>query len=377
MKKLLVGLSAVLGSGLSLAQSSVTVFGVLDSALEITKADGAPSLTRIISGANVPSRIGFRGNEDLGGGLSAAFWLEAGFFVDSGAGQLTNSTNTPAGSTGAGGLTFNRRSTVSLLGPFGEVRLGRDVVPSSLNYVAFDPFGGNGIGNSSALMLSNGVFSTVTALRASNTVSYFLPSNLGGWYGQAMVALGENAANVAPGATGKHDGDYYGGRVGYRNAKLDVALAAGRTRYELPATSTAVAGNSDRVNLGASYDFGVMRLLGLLSTERRARGTGGEGSNVSFSVGTIIPRGVSDFKLQYAQVKQNVIAGSNDARQYSAGWVYNLSKRTAFYTTLSLLDNRGNSKLYVLNTTGGFTTPATTTPGGNITGVDFGIRHSF
>lgn len=193
-----------------------------------------------------------------------------------------------------------------------------------------------------------------------------------------MAARGENASSVVTTSTGgQHDGDYYGARIGYRNAKLDVALAAGRTRYDLLPTSNAVAGNSNRVNLGASYDFGMMRLLGLASTERRARGTGDEGRNVSFSVGVTIPRGPSDFKLQYAQVRQNVIAGSNDARQLSAGWVYNLSKRTAFYTTLSWLDNRNDSKLYVLNTTGGFSTPATTTPGGNITGVDFGIRHNF
>ncbi len=378
MKKFLLGSIAVLGSGLSFAQSSVTLFGVMDTALEITKADGAVATTRIISGANAPSRLGFRGSEDLGGGLSAAFWLEAGFFIDTGAGQVTNLNNTPSGSAGGSGLTFNRRSTVSLLGRFGEVRMGRDVVPSSLNYVAFDVFGGNGIGNSSAVMLGAGVFSNATVLRASNTIGYFLPSDLGGWYGQAMVALGENASNVVTTAAGgKHDGDFYGARVGYRNAKLDVALGAGRTRYDLLPTSTAVAGDLDRVNLGASYDFGMMRLVGLASTERRVRGTGGVGRNVSFSVGAIIPHGASDFKLQYAQVKQNDIAGSNDARQLSAGWVYNLSKRTALYTTLSLLDNRDNSKLYVLNTTGGFSTPATTTPGGNITGVDFGIRHSF
>ena len=378
MKKFLLGLIALLGSNLSFAQSSVTLFGVMDATIETTKADGVGSITRLASGANLPSRLGFRGSEDLGDGLSAAFWLEAGFFIDSGAGQLTNLNNAPSGSAGGSGLTFNRRSTVSLLGRFGEVRMGRDVVPSSSNYVAFDAFGGNGIGNSSALMLSSGVFSNATALRASNSVSYILPSDLGGWYGHAMVALGEQASSVVTTAAGgKHDGDYYGARVGYRDAKLNVSLAAGRTRYDRLPTSAAVAGDLDRVNLGASYDFGMMRLLGLASTERRARGTGGVGSNVSFSVGAIIPRGQSDFKLQYAQVKQNDIAGSNDARQLSAGWVYNLSKRTALYTTMSWLDNRNNSKLYVLNTTGGFSTPATTMPGGNITGFDFGIRHSF
>lgn len=378
MKKLLLGLVLVSGPGLSFAQSSVTMFGVADTAVEFTKADGTPHITRLVSGGNLASRLGLKGSEDLGGGLSAAFWLEAGIFFDSGAGAPTNLNNTPAGSVGGSGLAFNRQSTVSLLGRFGEVRLGRDVVPSSLSYVVFDAFGGVGIGNSSAVMLSNGVFSNVTALRASNTISYFLPSDLGGWYGHVMGALGENALNVVTTATGgKHDGDYYGARVGYRNARLNVALAAGRTRYDLLPTSAAVAGNVDRFNVGGSYDFGMMRLIGLASTERRARGTGGIGSDVSFSFGAVIPRGPSEFKLQYAQVKQNVIAGSNDARQLSAGWVYNVSKRTALYTTLSFLDNRSNSKLYVLNTTGGFATPATATPGGNVTGFDAGIRHTF
>lgn len=377
MKKFLLGSIALLGSGLSFAQSSVTLFGVADTAVEITKADGTGSITRLVSGSNTPSKFGFKGSEDLGDGLFAAFWLEAGVFIDTGAGQPTNLNNTPSGSTGSS-LAFNRRSTVSLLGRFGEVRMGRDVVPSSLGYVEFDTFRGVGIGNSSAVMLSNGVFSNVTALRASNTVSYFLPSDLGGWYGNVMGALGGNPSGVVTTATGgKHDGDYYGARIGYRNAGLNVALAAGRTRYDQLPTSTAVAGNVDRINLGGSYDFGMMRLLGLASTERRARGTGGVASNLSFSVGAIIPHGTSDILLQYAQVKQNVIAGSHDARQLSAGWVYNLSKRTALYTTLSWLDNRNNSKLYVLNTTGGFSTPATTTPGGNITGFDAGIRHSF
>jgi predicted porin len=121
----------------------------------------------------------------------------------------------------------------------------------------------------------------------------------------------------------------------------------------------------------------MLRLFGLASTERRARGTGGLARNESFSVGAIIPRGTSDFKLQYVQVKQNAIAGSHDARQLAAGWVYYLSKRTAFYTTLTWLDNRDKSTLYVLNTTGGFSTPATTIPGGNISGLDVGIRLSF
>lgn len=378
MKTCLLGLIALLGWNQSLAQSSVTPFGVVDVGVNVTKADGVAALTRVVSGGNAVSRLGVLGREDLGGGLFATFWLEAGIYADTGTGQASNVNNTPSGSAGAGGLIFNRRSTVGLQGPFGEVRAGREVVPSSLNYVVFDPFGGVGIGNSSAVMLSTGVFSSVTALRASNTISYLLPSELGGWYGQLTAALGEMAPDVATTAQGgKHDGDYYGARIGYRNARLNVALAGGRTRYDQLPTAVAVAGNVDRINLGAVYDFGTLRLFGLASTERRARGTGGLASNASVSVGAIIPSGASEYKLQYAQVKQNALAGSHDARQLAAGWVYNFSKRSAFYTTLTWLDNRNASMLYVLNTTGGFSTPVTTVPGGNITGLDVGIRHSF
>ncbi|MES2118548.1 MAG: porin [Pseudomonadota bacterium] len=378
MQKLLLGLVTLFASAMSCAQSSVTVFGVADVAVNSTKADGLAPLTRVVSGGNAVSRLGFKGREDLGGGLYVGFWLEAGIYMDTGAGQPSNVNNTPSGSVGGGGLTFNRQATVSVLNRYGELRMGREVVASSLNYVAFDPFGGVGIANSSAVMLGNGVFSSATSLRASNTISYLLPPDLGGWYGQVMGALGESPSSVVTSAQGgKHDGDYYGARVGFRNAKLNVALAGGRARYDLLPTSTAVAGNLDRINLGGSYDFGKLRLFGLASAERRVSGAGGQARDQSFSVGAILPYGLSDFKLQYAQVKQNAIAGHHDARQLGAGWVYNFSKRTAFYTTLTWLDNRNNSTLYVLNTTGGFSTPATTRPGGNITGLDVGIRHNF
>lgn len=378
MKKLLLGSLTLLASAMSCAQSSVTVFGVADVAVNSTKADGVAPLTRVVSGGNAVSRLGFKGREDLGGGLAVGFWLEAGIYMDTGTGQSSNLNNTASGSVGGGGLTFNRQATVSLLNRYGELRMGREVVVSSANYVAFDPFGGVGIANSSAVMLGNGVFSSATSLRASNTISYLLPPDLGGWYGQVMGALGESPSGATTTAQGgKHDGDFYGARIGYRNARLNVALAGGRARFDLLPTSTAVAGNLDRINLGAAYDVGPLRLFGLVSAERRLSGTGSRARDTSFSVGAIIPHGLSDFKLQYAQVQQNAVAGHNDARQFAAGWVYNFSKRTAFYTTLTCLDNRGKSRLYVLNTTGGFSTPVTTKPGGNITGLDVGVRLSF
>ena len=94
------------------------------------------------SGANASSRVGFRGTEDLGGGLAAGFWLESGITQDSGATALA---------------AFSRRSTVSLSGGFGELRLGRDYVPSYWNESVFDPMGAVGVGENLIKSISGNI----------------------------------------------------------------------------------------------------------------------------------------------------------------------------------------------------------------------------
>src|ERR1700761_382453 len=143
MKKSLVALAALAVAGVASAQSSVTLFGVVDASITgfrvqsqtpfgVTVTKNQNTLSN--SGEN-SSRLGFRGTEDLGGGLAASFWLEAGLNNNDGTGAATG-----------GGLDFNRRSTVSLSGAFGEVRLGRDYTPTFWNDTVFDPFGTNGVG---------------------------------------------------------------------------------------------------------------------------------------------------------------------------------------------------------------------------------------
>ena len=79
--------------------------------------------------------------------MAAGFWLEAGLQNDTGTGFGSNTNNQRNGNVGDGGLIFGRRSTVSLSGVFGEVRLGRDYTPTFWNTALFDPFGtGGGIG---------------------------------------------------------------------------------------------------------------------------------------------------------------------------------------------------------------------------------------
>ncbi len=115
MKKNAIVLGVLgLFSGLVSAQSSVTMYGVVDVAVERVK--GATSLTRVTSGQQQGSRWGLRGSEDLGGGLKALFVLETGFNADT-------------GTLGQGGRMFGRQSFVGLGGGWGAVRLGRQYTP--------------------------------------------------------------------------------------------------------------------------------------------------------------------------------------------------------------------------------------------------------
>jgi len=152
MKKSLIALAVLTASGISFAQSSVTLFGIVDAAY--AKGTGSVSdKTQLQNSGYNSSRFGVRGTEDLGGGLKASFWLEAGVNNDDGTGAASNTNNqaVTAANAGTQGLTFNRRSTVSLEGGFGEVRLGRDYTPQFWTETAYDPFGTNGVGHQHCL----------------------------------------------------------------------------------------------------------------------------------------------------------------------------------------------------------------------------------
>ncbi len=475
----LAALAALAVAGVASAQSSVTLFGVVDVGLsnystKSTYFNTAPAFT-IVNGQYVAnpgaqagyanaygvkqrqtamsnnglasSRLGFRGTEDLGGGLAASFWLEAPLTVDNGT---------------SGGLNFTRRSTVSLSGPFGELRLGRDYTPTFWNDTNFDPFGTNGAGTSIINSVS-GNLGNSAYVRANNSVGYFLPSNLGGFYGQVQYALDENVAQSAGYASGatclpastlstspytqcnkSAAGRYLGGRFGYANGPVDVALAYGQsTLRDLDAQRIDYIGNIGTVssstnaqrklntlNLGGSYDFGVVKLFGELSRVRdkyssqiSATGTAtafgstytaGQGTFAQFTdnyngylIGATVPVGAGLIRVAYSRVKykagsgdtfgaysyppvsfNSVSGGSNldaSADKFAVGYVYNLSKRTALYATaayVKIKNGFNNSDMGV--TTGGavgyapLSSSATSgfAPKSSV-GYDFGVRHSF
>ncbi|MBV7540101.1 porin [Acidovorax sp. sic0104] len=348
MKKSLIALAVLAASGAAMAQSSVTLFGVVDA----TYAYGSGSVSnksQLTNSGYNSSRLGFRGVEDLGGGLSASFWLEAGLNNDNGTGGVTNTNNQAATSTG-GGLVFNRRSTVSLNGGFGEVRLGRDYTPQFWNLTVFDPFGTNGVGTTQT---QNSNLGGPTNTRASNAIGYFLPGNLGGFYGQAQYYLGENNSNVA----NKKDGNGLAARVGYANGPINVALAASQTKY--------LTGNIKSWNLGGQYDLGVAKILAHYNQDKISGGADGKG----FLIGGLVPVGAGEVRLAYSTYKIDTVGADPRANKIALGYVHNLSKRTALYATYAHVSNK-NGSAQSLN-------GSVTAAGDNSNGYDFGIRHSF
>ncbi|MBV8500113.1 MAG: porin [Paucibacter sp.] len=359
MKKfLLIPLALTAAQTASAADSSVTVFGVMDTNVTYEKSSAA-SLYTVGSSGNVFSRLGFRGTEDLGSGMAAGFWLEMGLFTNAGTLLTTNTTNSGAPVAG----TFSRRATVSLEGSMGELRLGRDHTPTFWSTALFDPFGtGGGIGANHLYFdsLVNGFKPTGT--RASNSVGYFLPKKLGGIYGQLMVAFGGQGA----GTPTSNDGNYTGGRIGYTDGKLDAALAYGTTKY--------ASGDYMQSNLGLSYTFDAsMSSLKLMSEiYSDSIGTPAAGGHPLHGHGALfgfqLPVGVGTFKGAYATYRTNAALSPSSSR-LSMGYVYSLSKRTSLYATVARVDTKNGSTASL----GGITDPLV----GATSGAQTGITHSF
>ncbi len=343
------------------AESSVNVFGALD--LAVAHGSGSvSSQTQLANGYLAASRLAFKGSEDLGGGLKAGFWVEAGFNADTGTGQITNTNNQSTGAAGNGGLTWNRRSHLSLGGDWGEIRAGRDFVPQYLNMADFDPFDLSGTGGSQVL---NSAITGPTLVRASNSIAYlyghgFNAAAVGygpqgftgsGFQLHAMVYLGENATGTAT----SRDGNGYGVRALYSTGKFTISGAVSATRY--------AAGDVRQNNAGASYDFGVVQLMGMVESDKN-----GAISAKGWLAGARIPAGPGAIRLAYSRYGTDA-AGSPTAKKWAAGYVYALSKRTALYTAAAHVSNQGPSAS-ALN-------GAVTAPGQSSNGFDVGIRHNF
>ncbi|MDQ0083492.1 putative porin [Variovorax boronicumulans] len=403
MKKSLLVLAALAACGAASAQSTVTLFGVVDAVYrnvsnksESTNPFGPfysvkASRTELANSGLSSSRLGFRGVEDLGGGLSASFWLESPITNDDGATGLSN---------------FSRRSTVSLAGSFGEIRLGRDKTATVLNEEQFDPFADTGIGGSLIIdanetsVSGTGYGSNSTYKRAGNMVQYFLPRNLGGFYGNVGYSLHEltrTSPDSVAGADKTNTGRHIGGRVGYAAGPLDVAAsyAQNDTSFTTGSGAAAVArpGKIKTFNLGATYDFGVAKLFGEYSRSKDQRDPLNVFTRVpdvdltGYLIGVTVPIGPGQIRASYSQVKYDfnrvpvlgvVNAPDPKSNKLALGYVHNLSKRTALYGTIARVSNKngagntvGAGPSYVVAFNRAALQPKSSM------GYEFGIRHAF
>jgi predicted porin len=333
-KSLLVLAVATAASTVAVAQSSVTLFGLVD--VGVRQLDnGGVRQTQLANDGLSASRLGVRGVEDLGGGLKAGFWLESQVRADTG---LPNDTR-----------FWHRRSTVSLTSDsLGELRLGRDQLPTWTAVGDFDVFFQNGIGDTTTTYAVLGGIDT--RARADNLVAYFLPS-LGGLYGQLSLAAGE-------GTPGRK---YTGGRIGYRSGPFDVTAAYSQTEV--------TTDDVDLVVVSGSYDFGVVRVAGIFQEASYQDDT-----DTRYTLGASVPFGQAVFRASYTHTDGSGPGiGNRDADSFALGGIYNLSRRTALYATYATIDNEGTAN-FTVGTISGSTMPRTEE---RSQGFEFGVRHSF
>lgn len=345
MKKSLIALAVLASSGAAMAQSSVTLYGVVDTSVAYVK--GAESVSGLSNSGNATSRLGFRGTEDLGNGLKANFVLEGQVDPDNG-----------------GGFDFKRQSTVGLSGSFGEVRLGRALTASYNAVSRYDLFGTVGLGSTLAW---NGTH-TAYQNRSDNMISYISPKFSGFGVG-VDYGFGEKEAN--------RDGRNMGVGATYDNGPLSLGL--GYDRQNNVTSTSAFGGIADTDlktwQIGGSYNFGVAKLLAFYkNTKYNEVATGEDGTLKSYNVGVSMPVGAAgEVKATYNNYKISDNGGK--ANQFSLGYVHSLSKRTAVYGTYAYLKNKDGAT-FKLNG-GNLATNAGLKDSGKQHGIQVGIRHAF
>jgi len=394
MKKSLLAL-AVLGAfaGAAQAQSSVTIYGIVDTGITYTSkvqnnATGAPLSTgskfAMNSGVIQGSRIGFKGVEDLGGGLNAVFNLETGFNNDTGAlnGQDSATSNN----------LFRRKSVVGLNGGFGTVLLGRqtDFADTISAYTAVNDFGGVIANSGSGLNRLQGT-------RTNNSIAY-TTNNLGGFTGNVMYGFGETAGKTSAGQSfglgGKYDNGPLGLGINYYQSKQ------GPTPSDTSLISSAAALGSANVgstaakvfNLVASYQFGPARVYGNwsrvkqdLNTAANLAATLPPTATRATAATLALSRKADMFELgtaysltpslkllaavEYTTATFDTLNGKGKLTQYNLGADYWLSKRTDLYAFVSNLRAKDmKNPGVVADTTGSDASQ---------TALTVGIRHKF
>jgi len=348
---------ALLGTvaGVACAQSAVTVYGLLDVAVVQEGGGANGSLTKVTSGVGAGSRLGFKGSEDLGNGLSAIYLLESGFQADT-------------GQMGQGGLLFGRQAYVGLQGNIGTVMVGRQYTPEYLTVVMGDPFGSGYVGDTKNMIATSGnAFS-----RMDNTIKYVSPK-----FSNIVVELAAAAGEVSGSSA---SGRQLGGAVEYAAGPLRVRLG-----YHNRNNDTALLKNTDNaINtvLAAVYDAGFVKLHGIYGRNKGLNSSVWRNNDNPFGyasapvastdshdllLGLTAPFGNHTLMASYIR-KDDRGMRNQDAHQAAVGYRYSLSKRTELYAAYAHIGNKNGAS---------YTVGSAIESGSGNRASSFGIRHAF
>ncbi|TMI18956.1 MAG: porin [Betaproteobacteria bacterium] len=290
------------------------------------------------------SRIGIRGNKDLGGGLTGLFQVESRVRLDSG-----------------GDLLSTRDSYAGLAGGFGTVRLGRTIGP--VYYATYDYISmhNHDTGTSSDALLAPTVFGNQGFM--NNTVWYTSPK-IGRAFtvdvAYSLLGVQRVVSDSQPhylGVVGSYDQGPLHAAASYANTQKTVALGTG-------------ANDDKAYTIGGLYDFKKTKVL-----------TGGDASRNYVRVSAMMPVGKHEFHVNFGTVNHGVGSSassstSNDgAKQWTLGYNYNITKETKIYGFYTKVDNDSNGTYGA----GNFSTvnQVVPVPGLDISSIAIGVRHNF
>lgn len=331
---------ATLACGAAHAQSNVTVYGLVDAGFAYERNSRTGQEVKAIqSGMFSSSRLGFRGTEELGNGYKALWVIETGVLIDTGNPQHPNNP-------------WGRQSYVALNGPFGTLGLGRQYAPEDGINAKYDPFEHGLAGQAGNLMKA-------MAIRANNSVKYVSP-RVAGFTATAVYGFGEVDGDTRAGR-------YMAGALEYDKGPLSVGASFENMRD----VADTVSGR--KYQLGASYDFAVLKLFAMVQADRDvdgARPTRNADSN-QYLLGLTAPVGQSGRVLLSAIREDDKDAADRDATLWAVGYVHALSKRTDLYAAYARLDNDNGAAFALGNGQNAAIVAAADRA------VNLGIRHRF
>ncbi|MGO4379377.1 porin [Pseudoduganella sp. RAF53_2] len=359
MKKTLISLAvlAAATTGVAHAQSAVQIYGIVDAGVVYEQGGKNGNVTKVTSGAASASRIGFKGTEDLGGGLNAIFVLEGGFRTDTGEQDVA-------------GSIFQRQAFVGLSSKdAGTITLGRQYTPwyNALAQVG-DPFQAGLAGSAKNLFPASG-----NNQRFSNSVLYHTPEFMG-LSGDVAYGFGEQnkaSAGRQISASINYSNGPLNARLAYMNHNNDTAVGATVTDRDI-GHNTLLAVNYDFQIAKAYFMFGQNKGLNSTplpnATAYTTAAVDPSTDNRNYLVGASVPVGTAGTVLaSYSKVDDRG-SFSHDADQWAIGYTHALSKRTSTYLAFAKIKNKNGASYTVGNNT---------EAGSGDKAFNIGMKHSF